>query len=69
DMTGDLVLHDAETNVVLRTFISRKLREEYKGRLTDHTAEVEIVCKKLNAKFISVTTDNPVFDVFAKLMR
>ncbi|KHO46451.1 MAG: hypothetical protein QS98_C0003G0059 [archaeon GW2011_AR3] len=69
DLTGDLVLHDAETNLLLRTFVSRRLREKYKGRLMEHSQEVENVCAKLNAKFISVTTDTPVFDVFAKILR
>lgn len=69
DMTGDLVLHDAETNSIFRTFISRAMREKYKGRLAQHTQEVDNVCKKLGAKFLSVTTDTPVFDVFAKILR
>jgi len=69
DMTGDLVLHDSETNVFLRTFISRRLREVYKDRLVVHSKEVENVCQKLNANFISVTTDTPIFDVFSKVLR
>jgi len=69
DMTGDLVLHDAETNIVFRTFISRRLREQYKGRLAEHSSEVENLCKRLNAKFFTATTDQPIFDVFAKILR
>ena len=69
DMTGDLVLHDAETNILLRTFISRRLREKYKGRLLEHTTEIRNVCNRLGAHFVSVTTDTPIFDVFAKIMK
>ena len=66
---GDLVLHDSESNDVLQTFLSRRVREKYKQRLTEHLDSIQELCTKINAKFITVTTDQPIFDAFYEALR
>jgi len=66
---GDTILEDSETKNVIRTYLSNRTINEYQDRLESHIFEMDELCKKLNAKFISVTTNQPIFDIFYTLMR
>jgi len=66
---GDVNLHDSESNKVLRTYISRRLREKYKHQLDDHTAGIHDLCDNLKADFHQIITDEQIFDSFFKVLK
>lgn len=66
---GDVNLHDAESNTVLRTYISKKLRQTYQGKLNQHTLELQDVCSKAGASFHQVITDVDIFENFYRIIR
>ena len=66
---GDVNLHDAESNTVLRTYISKRLRNTYQGKLNQHTQEVADLCDKAGAQFYQVTTDVDIFENFYRIIR
>ena len=63
-LEGDLRLKDSESALQLRTFVSQRLRGEYRTALDDHIARLNHLCGQLGIEFYSVTTDTPIFDVF-----
>src|SRR3989344_7355690 len=63
-LEGDLRLKDSESSLQLRTFVSQRLRGEYRTALDDHIARLNHLCGQLGIEFYSVTTDTPIFDVF-----
>ena len=66
--SGDFKLIDSETNSVLRTYISPRLRVEYQQMLDEHSAKIEETCNKLGIHFFQLTTDTPVFDAFYRVL-
>ncbi len=66
---GDLRLHDAETQGVLRTFITPRLRTNYQQKLKDHVLAVEKECDSLGFKYHLVPTDKNIFDAFWEMLR
>ena len=66
---GDLKLRDSETHSILRTFITRRLRQKYKHELEEHSAEIEKTCDKLGYDFYLLTTDTPIFDAFYRVLQ
>lgn len=66
---GDVNLHDAESNTVLRTYISKRLRQTYQGKLNEHTEQVHDLCNKAGAHFYQVVTDVDVFENFYRIIR
>ncbi len=66
---GDVNLHDAETNAVLRTYISKKARQKYQGQLNQHTRDIHDICNKLGADFYQVTTDVNIFENFYRVIK
>jgi uncharacterized protein (DUF58 family) len=67
-LEGDMILHDSETEDRMRTFISNKLIENYSERLLDHVYSIKKICDQFNAKFLSVSTETPIFDAFYTLL-
>ena len=65
---GDFKLEDSETNEVLRTFISARLRGKYRNLLDDHAALIRDSCHKLGYSFYQITTDKPIFDSFFEIL-
>lgn len=61
---GDTILEDAEEKTTLRTFITRRVKHEYRQRLDDHIAKIEDICEGMRIGFVSVSTDMEVFDAF-----
>lgn len=66
--SGDFKLIDSETNSVLRTYISPRLRVEYQQMLDEHSAKIEETCNKLGIHFFQLTTDTPIFDAFYRVL-
>ena len=66
--SGDFKLIDSETNSVLRTYISPRLRVEYQQMLDEHSAKIEETCNKLGIHFFQITTDTPIFDAFYRVL-
>ncbi|MFA6888930.1 MAG: DUF58 domain-containing protein [Candidatus Woesearchaeota archaeon] len=66
---GDVNLHDSESNTVMRTYISKRLRNTYQGKLNQHTQEVAELCNKAGAQFYQVTTDVDIFENFYRIIR
>jgi uncharacterized protein (DUF58 family) len=69
DFEGSVKLQDSETNQILKTFISRRLKEKYLRNLKDHINEIQNMCNHLNAKFYSIPTNRPIFDTFYDVLR
>jgi len=63
-LSGDAILQDAESDVRVHAFISNRLKQDYRQKLGDHVAEIGNLCDAMGAKFISVSTDTPIFDTF-----
>lgn len=61
---GDYILEDAEEGFSLRTFITRRVKNNYRQELETHIAHIENVCEQLRHDFVSVTTDQEIFDSF-----
>jgi uncharacterized protein (DUF58 family) len=68
DMDGTVKLHDSETNDVLKTFISRRMKEKYLNNLQSHIHEIKNMCSHLNAGFVSLNTSTPIFDAFYEVL-
>ncbi len=68
DIIGDVKLHDSESDVVLRTYVSSRLRKRYLDELNAHSAKIQKTCDEIGAKFYLATTDKAVFDVFYDLL-
>jgi len=68
DLQGEVILTDAETNDRMKTFISNKVIENYSEKLLEHIYNLKKVCDTYNAKFLSVSTETPVFDAFYALL-
>lgn len=67
-LEGDTILTDSETNDQMRTFISNRVIENYSEQLLDHIYNVKRICDSMNVKFLSVSTETPVFDAFYTLL-
>ncbi|MFT4304216.1 MAG: DUF58 domain-containing protein [Candidatus Woesearchaeota archaeon] len=68
NMAGDFMLKDSEHGNIIKTFISNRLRSVYRSKLENHNAEISRLCGDIGAKFLTITTDTPIFDTFYRLM-
>lgn len=66
---GDTILKDSETNLLLRTYISERLRKKYVSDLNNHINEIESTCRKLNMRFLTTTNNIPFFETFFQVFR
>lgn len=69
NMHGDVKLFDSESNQMLKTFMSRRLRQKYLQKMNSHTSQIHDTCVKLGAGFYQVTTDDSIFDSFYQVLR
>ncbi len=63
-MYGDVILEDSELHTKLRTFISHRLIRNYRDKIEHHIHAIKDLCEHLGHDFISITTDNSIFDTF-----
>ncbi len=68
EIEGDTILNDSETNDTMRTFISNRVIENYSERLLDHIYNLKKICDQMNVKFLSVSTETPIFETFYTLL-
>ena len=68
-LEGDYRLSDLESGERLRTFISPASRQQYLDRLEAHTASISDLAASLGFRFFDVTTNEPIFDAFYRLIR
>lgn len=68
-LEGDVKLYDSETNEVLKTFMSRRLREKYQQKLDEHSSKIHDICLGVQASFNQITTDVPMFDAFFEVLK
>jgi uncharacterized protein (DUF58 family) len=66
---GDVILEDSELHTKLRTFISNRLISNYRNKIEGHIGAIKDACEHLDHDFISVTTDNSIFDTFYNVLR
>lgn len=69
NLEGDFRLKDLESNSILRTFIGPFLRKRYFNKLEEHNTKIKEACAEVGAQFYSVSTDKPIFEVFAEILR
>jgi predicted RNA-binding protein with PIN domain len=69
DMEGDKILRDPESDSRLRTYISRKTRNNYRENIQEHMDQIEEVADKYGAEYILASTSDDVFDSFLKVWR
>ncbi len=65
---GDFKLKDSESESMLRTYISPKLKQDYHKRMEEHIANIMHECDIRGIKFHQVSTDMPIFDSFYKVL-
>ncbi len=66
---GDVKLYDMETNDIRKTYISPKLKQDYKTQLDLHFGGIRETCMHIGADFFSFGTDLPIFDAFFKTVK
>lgn len=69
EIEGDFKLKDSETNILMRTYLSPKVRDDYIERLEKHTADMENECNNLGMDFFQVSTDMSIFDAFYSVLK
>ncbi len=67
-ISGDVKLQDAETDEVLRTYVSPRLVSQYELQLESHVTKLGRICMDTKAGFYVATTDTPIFDIFYKML-
>lgn len=68
-LSGDVKLHDSETNETMRTYISPSLKSRYSSQLGNHAAQIHKLCQHMKADFYQITTDTPLFDAFYEMLK
>ncbi|MFH1400555.1 MAG: DUF58 domain-containing protein [Nanoarchaeota archaeon] len=64
DYQGQLILTDAENELKIKTFVSKRMQKDYRKRLLEHIYEIKDICDDMGATFISVTSNVPIFETF-----
>jgi len=66
--SGDFKLVDSETNNILRTYISPRMRVHYQQMLDKHAAKIEETCNGLGIHYHQIISSTPIFDAFYKVL-
>lgn len=69
DLSGDVILEDAETHDRMRTFVSNRFKNVYQRKLEEHIARLKDICEHNGASFISVSTNTPIFEAFYHMFK
>jgi uncharacterized protein (DUF58 family) len=64
---GDIKLFDLETDSVKKVFFTPSMRRDYAVKFMAHIEKVRKLCDSVGADFFSVTSDEPVFDIFFQI--
>ena len=68
-LDGDYKLKDAETNEVMKTYVSRNLKNKYRNMMDEHISHIREACLKSGISFHQCTTDTPIFDAFYDILK
>lgn len=68
-LKGEFSLKDVETEGVLKTFISDKMRQQYLNELHEHNRKLKWIASSNRAKFYSFNTGVPIFDAVHEVLR
>jgi uncharacterized protein (DUF58 family) len=68
DIEGDFKLRDSETDNVMKTYISKRERQEYIEELNEHSAKVQNIVESVGGKFYTTTTHENIFNVFYNIL-
>lgn len=66
---GDKILQDPESDREMRTYLSRKTRDDYRQKLENHMNQIEEIADKYGASYILASTEEDVFESFLKVWR
>jgi uncharacterized protein (DUF58 family) len=69
DIEGDYNLHDMETDESVRTYISPRMRSNYRSQLEEHIGKIKDLCNKTGVEFYTVNTSDTLFDSFYKCVQ
>ncbi len=69
DFDGDAILKDPESDSRLRTYLSRKTKQDYQDRLMQHTSQIEEIADKNNAHYLQLSTNEDLFNAFLRVWR
>ena len=68
-LKGEFQLKDAETQGLLKTFISDKTREKYLDDLEEHKKRIKWLADSVGGTFYSFSTSVPIFDAMHEVLR
>ncbi|MGM5485365.1 MAG: DUF58 domain-containing protein [Nanobdellota archaeon] len=63
DLEGDLKLKDSEDNSMMRTYLSKKMKERYYKQLEEHKAFIQKTVESLRGTFYPADTSQDVFNI------
>lgn len=67
-LEGDIRLRDSESDAIMVTYLSKRLKEKYMQKLNEHSSRIHDIGYETRAKFYQVTTDERIFDSFYKVL-
>lgn len=67
EMEGDKILKDPESGSTLRTYLSNKIKSDYKTDIEKHSEQVEEVARKHGAEYVKISTGDEFFESFMKV--
>jgi uncharacterized protein (DUF58 family) len=67
DWQGDIKLFDLETNQMKKIFFTPSMRRDYAVKYVAHIEKVRKICDGMGADFFSISTSDPIFDVFFQI--
>ncbi len=68
NLEGDFKLKDAESNVIMRTFIGPFLKRNYKNLLENHISSLRKIAIDTGADFHLTINNVPIFETFVELL-
>ncbi len=69
NLQGDNMLKDSETGGILRTFISNRLKQNYKNNMEHHSKKIKDICDRAGADYVQVNNSMRVFDSMYEVLK
>ncbi|QKQ97998.1 DUF58 domain-containing protein [Candidatus Nanohaloarchaea archaeon] len=66
---GDTILKDPESESKLRTYLSKRTKNQYQEELKEHTSKIEEIANKHGARYVQVSTNDDVFESLLEIWR
>lgn len=68
NIEGDIKLRDSETEKIMRTYVSKRLKQEYLEELDEHSTKIQKIVESMGGKFYTTTTHENIFNVFYNIL-